>query len=421
MNASTVGFAGLSHLGICYSLAAAARGFAVVAFDARPGVAESLQIGQFPVSEPGLVHLWQERGSAIRYTADISALARCSLIFLTLDVATDDANQSDLGPLASLIAAVHEVAPEVPLVIMSQVPPGYCRTLSARSSGRLFYQVETLVFGNAIERAIRPERYMVGCADPQAALPDEYRWYLESFECPILMMRFESAELCKIAINCFLVSSVSTSNTLAEICEKIGADWGEIVPALRLDRRIGPHAYLSPGLGIAGGNLERDLATVQKLAAENGCDARVVSAWQANSAYRRDWILRMLFELGLLKGPATTMLGVWGLAYKQDTHATRNSPSLALLRTLSAYQWQAYDPAAKIDEGFPQVRVFNSALEAVRGCDALVIMTPWKEFSSVPLQQVQAAMRGVTILDPYGALDSVESEKLGIKYYRLGN
>ena len=79
-------------------------------------------------------------------------------------------------------------------------------------------------------------------------------------------MRYESAELAKISINCCLVASVVVANTLAELCERIGAEWSEIAPALKLDRRIGPHAYLAPGLGIAGGNLERDLATVQRMA-----------------------------------------------------------------------------------------------------------------------------------------------------------
>src|SRR5207245_1505995 len=82
---------------------------------------------------------------------------------------------------------------------------------------------------------------------------------------PILPMRYESAELAKISINMFLVASISTTNTLAELCERIGADWSEIVPALKLDKRIGQHAYLAPGLGIAGGNLERDLTTVCRL------------------------------------------------------------------------------------------------------------------------------------------------------------
>ena len=116
-------------------------------------------------------------------------------------------------------------------------------------------------------------------------------------------MRFESAELTKIAINCCLVSSISVANTLAELCEGIGAEWGEIAPALKLDRRIGQYAYLSPGLGIAGGNLERDLATVIRMSEEVGSDAGVVRAWVANSRHRRDWAARTIKRVLLEQAP----------------------------------------------------------------------------------------------------------------------
>src|SRR5439155_15766795 len=134
---------------------------------------------------------------------------------------------------------------------------------------QLHYQVETLIFGRAVERALFPERFMVGCADPGQPLPQGFDEPLAAFKCPILPMLYESAELAKIAINIFLVASVTATNTLAEVCERIGADWGEIAPALRLDKRIGSSAYLSPGLGLSGGNLERDLATVLGLASEH--------------------------------------------------------------------------------------------------------------------------------------------------------
>ena len=100
-------------------------------------------------------------------------------------------------------------------------------------------------------------------------------------------MRYESAELAKIAVNCFLAAQISTANTLAELCERVGADWREIVPALRLDRRIGAHAYLKPGLGIAGGNLERDLATMIDIADSFGAPSGVVKAWVENSNHRK--------------------------------------------------------------------------------------------------------------------------------------
>ena len=106
-------------------------------------------------------------------------------------------------------------------------------------------------------------------------------------------MRYESAELAKMSINFCLVASVTVANVLAELSVSIGADWAEIVTAIRLDRRIDQFNYLSPGLGIASGNLERDLRTVLNLAGERGTDIGVVNAWIANSRRRRDWCWRV--------------------------------------------------------------------------------------------------------------------------------
>ena len=428
-----IGFVGLSHLGIVSSIATAAQGFDVVAFDPRDGVAEALNAGRIPVQEPGLGELIAEHRSRIRYTDCPEDVSQCALIFFTLDVPTDEKNRSDLADLQRLVANISSQAADgATLVVMSQVHPGFCRSLervigeSARHL-RLFYQVETLVFGNAVERALHPERYIVGCGEDagrgedSAGIPRLYREFLDAFHCPVLTMRYESAELCKIAINCFLVSSVSTTNMLAEICEKIGADWLEIASALRLDKRIGPHAYLSPGLGIAGGNLERDLVTVQNLAAERGTDAGLVSVWQHASARRKEWALRVLYEEGLLDRTRQSPLAVWGLAYKQDTHSTKNSPSIALIQSLCSYQIQAYDPVVRVDTAeFPHVAAFPSALDAARGADALAIMTPWREFSLAPLPELRTRMRGAHLLDPYGVLDRDACNALGFKYHRLG-
>jgi UDPglucose 6-dehydrogenase len=420
----TVGFAGLSHLGIIYSAAASARGFSVVAFDPRPGLADELMAGRFPVREPGLEALVQENRALIRYTAEVEAVASCELIFISLDVATDDNNNCDLSPLHALIEqlALHAL-PHATLVIMSQVPPRFCRKVASmiRQDLRLFYQVETLVFGSAVERAVHPERYMVGCADPEIPPPDLYHRFLDAFECPVLRMKYESAELCKIAINCFLASSVSIANTLAELCEKTGANWSEIVPALHLDRRIGPYAYLNAGLGIAGGNLERDLVTVQKLAAEYGCDAHVVTALQRNSAYARDWVLRRLSRLGLLQDTAHSALAVWGLAYKPDTNSTKNSPSLDLLRALPNYHCRVYDPAAKIKAtDFPGVQLYDSPLDALDGADALIVMTAWKEFTQISTDEIQSRVRGGHVVDPYRALNGEALRHGGLNYHCMG-
>ena len=204
-------------------------------------------------------------------------------------------------------------------------------------------------------------------------------------------MRFESAELSKISINCCLVAAITVANTLAELCERIGADWAEIAPALRLDRRIGAYSYLVPGLGLAGGNLERDLATVLRISEDYGTDASLIRAFVGNSAHRRDWPLRALHELVLSREPRAR-IGVLGLAYKENTHSVKNSPSLALIKLLAPWPLQVYDPVVKAEAAeHPKATSAVSALAAAEGVDALAIMTPWPEFRKLAPADLAAA------------------------------
>lgn len=422
-----IGFVGLSHLGLNYSLATAAKGFDVVCFDPDAALAARCAAGDFPIEEPGFRALFEANRGRLHYTADPARLAACDLVFYALDIRTDERNESDTGPLTSLILGTLEAfPPEATVVLLSQVSPGYTRRLVAdlgaprRAARKFYYQVETLIFGAAVQRALEPERYIVGAADPAAPVAPRFAQWHAAFRCPVLVMRYESAELAKIAINFFLVSTVTTTNTLAEVCEAIGADWNEIAPALRLDRRIGPHAYLKPGLGIAGGNLERDLVTVRKLAALHGTDDGVVGAWQANSAYRRDWPLRRLHR-ELLSRVRDPLVAVWGIAYKQDTHSIKNSPAVELLRALPNCRFVAHDPAARLpSDGFAHVRVVGDPLAALAGADALVIMTPWKHYSGVSAADIKQRLKGRLVLDPHAVLDEQACRAAGLGYHRLG-
>jgi UDPglucose 6-dehydrogenase len=360
--------------------------------------------------------------------ADVSVLGACEVVYVSVDVPTDASNRSDATPVRNLLWETASVAkPGATLVVLSQVHPGFSWALqpeveSLGSKGlRLFYQVETLVFGNAVERALQPERFMVGCADPAQPLPEALRGFLHAFGCPILPMRFESAELAKIAINHFLAASLAMTNTLAELCEALGADWLEIMPALRLDRRIGPHAYLTPGLGIGGGNIERDLETVLSLSSQYGTDAGIVQAIVANSRHRRDWALREINRM-LPQAHAVNAAGValWGLAYKPDTASTKNSPAVALIDALAPCPIRAYDPAARVNGSFPHLTIASQAIDACCDADVLVVMTPWAEFASVDLADVKRAMRGRAIVDPFGALDERRCTAEGFSYSRMG-
>jgi UDPglucose 6-dehydrogenase len=419
-----IGFAGLSHLGLVSSAAAAANGFEVIGFDEDPELVARVNVTALPVVEPGLPELLTEQRGRLRFTADPAALAFCHIVYVSIDVPTDIQDRSDVPSVEHLLQVVTAATePGTVIVVLSQVPPGFCRDRrpQVETGGRLlYYQVETLIFGRAIERAVRPERFMVGCADPRHPLPSALEGYLRAFGCPILLMRYESAELCKISINMFLVASLATTNMLAEVCEAVGAEWREIEPALRLDARIGPQAYLKPGLGIAGGNLRRDLVTIKTLASQYGCDAGLIDAWLTGSQYRRDWVLRELHARVLSCQP-DPVLAMWGLAYKENTDSTKNSAALSLLEALPGIRVRAYDPAV------PQTAVAGcdvcrvaSPLDACTAADALVIMTAWPEFGSVDWGHVRRALRRPVLVDPWGMADRASVDQLGFQYTRLG-
>jgi len=417
----TVGFAGMTHLGLVSAAAVAGQGFTVVCFDGDQALVDRLARRQWPVLEPGLDELISSNGARQQFTAVPTDLAGCDVIYVASDVPTDDQGRSDVTGLTALIhGVVAAMNPSAVMIVLSQVPPGYTRTLGVLPPERLYYQVETLVFGQAVERATKPERTIVGCADPTRPLDARLRAVLDAFGCPILPMRYESAELAKISINCCLVASVTVANTLAELCEQIGADWSEIAPALKLDRRIGPSAYLAPGLGIAGGNLERDLATVQRLAECQGTEAGVVAAWLSNSRYRRDWPLRQLQERVLARND-DPVIGVLGVTYKENTHSIKNSPAVALIKALMGYRLASFDPVVRASaEWHPRLTIADDPLAACNSADAIVVMTPWPQFRTLRPADLARRMRGRVVIDPYAMLDRAAAAAAGLEHVVLG-
>ena len=420
MSKLVIGFAGMTHLGINSAAAAAGRGCEAVCFDAETAVIAKLKSGQLPVLEPGLPELIEQNKPRILYTAEVGDLKRCDVVYIAADVPTDDQGLSDLSGIRALIETVAGgLGPDAILVILCQVPPGFTRNLPLPKE-RLYYQVETLIFGRAVERAMHPERFIVGCAEPDSPLPQAFHAFLSVFGCPVLPMRYESAELSKISINCCLVASVTVANTLAELSERIGADWSEIAPALKLDKRIGPHAYLSPGLGLAGGNLERDLATVLRFAEATGSEVGVIESFVQNSRYRRGWVLRTLHTEVLATNPKA-VIGLLGLAYKENTHSTKNSPSLALISQLKPWRLRIHDPVVPASAAVhPEATGCATALEAAQGVDVLAIMTPWPVFRDLKADQLARAMTGHTLIDPYRVLDGKAVGAAGLDYFTLG-
>jgi len=416
---SVIGFAGMTHLGLCSAVAAADRGWEVVCYDSSASLVEELDKKVMPVSEPDLLDSVKCNESRLEFSSEIGALVECDIVYISADVPTDSFGKSNLKPIEFLISKVaSNIKKTTILVVLCQVPPGFTRSLLQTFDGQLFYQVETLVFGQAIDRAVNPERFIIGSRLNDQPLPAKYQKYLESFGCPVLTMSYESAELSKIAINFCLVSSISVANVLAEISESIGADWMDIVPSLRLDKRIGQYSYLKPGLGISGGNLERDLRTIVDISEEKAIDSSIINAWIKNSHQRKDWCWERFKQYALIdnKDPIVAVLG---LAYKENTRSIKNSPSLQLLSHMKEFSVRVHDPVVTEDV-VPLLSYFESPLECIEGSDVLIISTPWPEYSDISLDSICSKMRGRLIIDPYRMLDGGLLSRSGFQYHSLG-
>ncbi|MGE3271646.1 MAG: nucleotide sugar dehydrogenase, partial [Chloroflexota bacterium] len=427
MNASSTpptGVIGLSHLGIVYGTSWASFGQPVIAVDADAEAVSRLQAGDPIVREPSLPELLERSRPYLTYTTDFSKLADCPLVIVARDIPTDDENRSDIGAVQRLIdAAIPHLRQDVTFVVMCQVPPGFNRRLgeqirAARPDLRFqnYYWVETLVFGNAVQRAMEPERLIVGCPDATAPLPEQFRAGLERFNCPIVTMGYESAELTKTAINIYLIGAVTYANALADLCEAVGADWSEMVPALRLDKRIGQSAYIRPSLGVAGGNLERDLVTLRQLGAAHDVETLFLDALQAANDARFDWVHRKLTERLLARGGATGTVAIWGLTYKKDTKSTKNSPALRLLAEIDPrLTLKAWDPAVGLDEvranGITTpLTVMRSRDAALDDADCLLIMADWDQFAQADLDAIRTRMRRPLVIDTVGVLQGRRAE-----------
>ena len=284
---------------------------------------------------------------------------------------------------------------------------------------KLFYQVETLIFGQAIRRALNPERLIIGCNHQSDSISKEYLRYIKNFNCPIIKMNYESAELAKIAINIFLASSVTTTNVLAEMCSKLNANWQEILPALNLDKRIGKFAYLKPGLGISGGNIERDISVIKNLTKKKLTPNKFINSILENSNYMKSWVTRTIKEKKLLKNKIKYKIGILGLSYKENTSSIKNSPTIFLLKKFKNHTIKIYDPKAKFTKKTSNCIQKKDIDAVIYGCDILIIMTAWKNFKNLE-KKINKTKKIIAIIDPHKMLDLSLIKNKYLKYFTIG-
>jgi UDPglucose 6-dehydrogenase len=326
-----IGYVGLSHLGFVSATSAALRGFSITGFATKLAI-ERVKDPFYLSAEPNLRESYERVRSKITLTADMSLIEECDIVYIAQDVQRRPDGGSDLCGIARLVKDVLEkTTADVPVVILSQVSPGFTRRL-ARHRPNLFYQVETLIFGDALRRATEPEQFILGTDHPNEILPPPLRTFLDGFGVPIITTSFETAELAKISINAVLSSQITMVNLLAKCCENLGANWSDIRRVLQNDYRIGRHAYLNPGLGISGPNLNRDLRTLSEIVVhDEGCSHYLSSLINLNRI-RSKWS-EEVFDNALASGviPTRPKVAVVGVSYKEGTSDTFEAPAFALI------------------------------------------------------------------------------------------
>jgi UDPglucose 6-dehydrogenase len=408
----------------------ASMGRPVVAVDENESQVSSLREGRVPLHEPGLAELLERSSVKPEFTTDFARLNACRLVCIALDTSHVS---DELSSIRGLERAIELVVPHLSdgttLVVMSQIPVGFTRRLTKDIRSRrpelafeLCHWVETLVIGDAVERCLHPDRIILGTASGQSVESPALQEVISSFPCPVLWMSYESAELTKQAINLFLSASVTVANTLADLCEASGADMRQVEHALRLDRRIGKYAYLRPGLGFAGGNLERDLFRLANLGRRSQVDVSFLEAVFQHNSGRYTWVHRNLAR-HVYRFEGMPQIGVWGLAYKKNTQSITNSFSIKILKDLVGKGvLRVYDPAVSLPSDLTEKAIQCGRWEAVNGSDCLLVLTDWDEFKQTDFHRLSQRMRGVrVILDCVGVLDGNSASAQGLRYVAVGS
>ena len=408
-----IGFVGMTHLGLCQLAACAEKKFVVFGFDANFKKIEDLNNFDTPYNEPFLLKTLKKNKKRIKFSSNFNEIKKLDLVFISLDLKTNNQGLADTKILLNLINRTKKhLNRSANLIIMSQVKPMFTRSINFDKK-RLIYQVETLVFGQAISRALKPERIIIGTSSNK--INKKYNLFLKKFNCPIIKMSYESAELTKISINIFLASSVTISNMLARASENIHANWDQIVPALRLDKRIGNHAYLKPGLGLSGGNIERDLFSIKTIMKNDKNAVNLIKSIISNSKYMNRWVDRVLGK----KLRKNTSIGILGLAYKDKTNSIKNSPAIELIKKIKNNKILGYDPLVKTKKTNLNFNQTDDIRKIIKNSDIIILMTNWKNTKKIKNDFKNMNLKKKIILDPSGLLKSFINKNFK-EYFTLG-
>jgi UDPglucose 6-dehydrogenase len=281
---------------------------------------------------------------------------------------------------------------------------------------------EFLKEGSAVDDFMRPDRVVVGSNDGSEAFGDRVATLYEPLEGPIVRTDVASAEMIKLASNAFLATKISFINEIANVSEELGADVSEVARGMGLDSRIGPQ-FLSAGLGYGGSCFPKDVTALKQLAGNSGYAFQLLnSVIEVNELQKRRAIGKLQKHLGSLVGKEIALLGI---SFKPNTDDVREATSLVLAGRLQGEgaHVRAYDPVAleRASELLGAARLCESALDALDGADAAVLVTEWPEFRELDWAgEVKSRMAGSVVIDGRNFLDGEALRAAGFTYEGVG-
>jgi UDPglucose 6-dehydrogenase len=407
-------------------------GHTVRALDVDSARIATLKAGRAPFYEPGLDDLIRrnlERGR-LTFTSDYAAaLTDASFVLLAVNTPAQRNGEADLSALASAARGIAPLLPAQAVVITrSTVPVGtnawLAQTLREQGPDATFEVVSNPEFlreGRAVDDFMRPERIVIGARRPEAAQAAASLY--DGIQAPLIVSDWETAEVIKYAANAYLAASVSFINEIANICDRVGADVALVSQALALDARIGPRAYLRPGIGFGGNCLPKDLRALVHTAETHGYDARLLKSVITTNDLQPGRIVGMLEDIYPdLTGLVVTVLGI---SFKGGTFDTRSSPALAVIELLAARgaRVRAFDPhadASAVEAVGALAELCADPHVAAERSQALLIATDHLDFTELDLARLGKVMAARVLVDGRNLMDPEAAARAGFAYVAIG-
>ncbi|TNC42278.1 UDP-glucose dehydrogenase family protein [Mumia zhuanghuii] len=422
---------GTGYLGATHAACLASYGHDVVALDVDESRVRTLAAGHVPFHEPGLDELVVDglRTGRLRPTSDPAAIGDAEIHFLCVGTPQVPGGRgADLTALDGAAATVARAARQPCLVVgRSTVPVGTADALAARMETEaavpvsLAWNPEFLREGRAVEDSLRPDRLVLGVAD-DAAYVTLSAVYAPVVAAGVQVIRTDrrTAELAKTSANVMLASRISVVNVLSEMCERAGADIGDLVRVLGSDPRIGPDV-LQPGLGFGGSCLPKDTRAFVAQGRELGVESVALihevdmvnmrQRARAIDAVRRAWGSRR-------------RVAVLGAAFKQGSDDVRDSPALDVARTLHhlGATVMVHDPLAAeaARRAAPELGYADDVESAVRDADVVAVLTPWEEYTGLDPVSLYDLAASPSVVDARGCLDADKWTAAGWRFHGLG-